>query len=191
MKIKQTPQELEKIQAEVAKSLEPAVFAWNLNANIQMLAGYAGTHFTTNDGLTDLSFANVRKAILALKDSLVWTVPPQSQSRPVYGAEQRGLKNHAQPREEYKPDPSKDVRALAKKAALTEASESILGDCVRAIQDYRGKTHAGSEKGRAVLRGILDKGTAGGAVTPTPAEALHILDKIRERSRTLYDEPSY
>ncbi|SRR6266446_5765973 len=139
----------------------------------------------------DYSVENLRKCYKALRDTsvLVFSVAPRSQDpKPVLSAETKGLRNHAQ-KEEYHPDPSKDFVALEGKRKLTEAAESILGDCVREIQGYRGKTHAGTERGRSVLRGLLDKGTVGGAVTP--AEALHILDKIRERSRTLYDEPSY
>jgi hypothetical protein len=142
------------------------------------------------NGEVDYSVQNMRKAYIAMRDSglLKFDVAPKSQDpKPVLSAEVKGLRSHAQPKEEYKPDPSKDVMALAKKAALTEAAEQMFGDCLREIQTYQGRTHGKTATGRAILKGILDKALAGGA-QDNPAVAAATLSEIRERIRTLYDE---
>src|SRR6266404_4242395 len=105
----------------------------------------------------DYSVENLRKCYKALRDTgvLVFSVAPKSQDpKPVLSAETKGLRNHAQPKDEYKPDPAKDVMALAKKAALTEAAEQLFGDCLREIQTYQGRTHGATSRGREVLKGI-------------------------------------
>jgi len=184
MNLLQTPVELEKIQADLERSLSPSVLPWT-PANIQMLSGYAAAHFA-KDGVVDMSFANLWKAIKALKGSLTWKVAPQSQQRNVYGAESRGLKNHAQPEEKYEIPENKDARKIAQKAALTEASQAILGECVQAIQGYQGRSHSKTFAGRSVLKEMFDKTTARGPVPPDVA--LHLLERIKERAAKLYEE---
>lgn len=191
MQIKQSQAELEKIMADVSQSLKPAVFVWS-NANVQMISGHAAVHFATN-GVIDLSFANLRKAITALRESLSWVVPPAvaAGQKPVYGAEQRGLKNHASKDDTYVIPEGKNVLENARKHALAEASATILMQCVREIESYRGTTHSGTAKGRAILKEMLDKTTRGGPGSVTPDQALHLLDQIKAKAAELYDKPSY
>ena len=187
MQLKQSAEEFDKIQSQLTEVLKPAQLDWKKNSNVLLIASWVADRFTTN-GVTDASFENMRKAVYALKANLSWVVPPKSQDpRPVLSAETKGLRNHAQPQEEYKPDPSKDVIGLMRKAALTEAAEQMFGDCLREIQTFQGRTHGATARGREILKSILDKALSGGGDL-NPAVAADTLDKIKARLRTLYDE---
>lgn len=136
----------------------------------------------------DYSVENMRKCYKALRETgvLTFSVPPKSlDPQPVLSAQQKGLRNHAQP-EDYKIPEGKNVIENERILKLAEASATILMQCVREIEGYRGKTHGKTASGRSVLKEILDKGTVGGSVTP--AQASHLLDRIREKSKVLYDE---